>query len=173
MSSASKGLGSWPGGGKRPAGTRTPSGPRSSPGERWGRRPCGGRHLDPGGRGLGPGGPRRARRRPRRAVARPGRITTLLPTPARSTGRDAARSRLRPAHHGRGTLSRDPMAARLAGLLAVDPSDWLIDTDQVRSSNLILLTLAALGLVAGALLWLGVIDWLLSVAGVLIRGGIR
>jgi HEAT repeat protein len=65
------------------------------------------------------------------------------------------------------------MAARLAGLLAVDPSDWLIDTDQVRSSNLILLTLAAIGLVAGALLWLGVIDWLLSVAGVLIRGGIR
>ena len=55
----------------------------------------------------------------------------------------------------------------------MDPADWLIDTDQVRSSTLILLTLAALGLLVGALLWLGVIDWVLGVAGVLIRGGIR
>ena len=55
----------------------------------------------------------------------------------------------------------------------MDPSDWLIDTDQVRSSTLILLTLAALGLLVGALLWLGVIDRVLGVAGALIRGGIR
>lgn len=65
------------------------------------------------------------------------------------------------------------MDARLVGLLAVDPSDWLIDTDQVRSSTLILLTLAALGLLVGALLWLGVIDRVLGLAGALIRGGIR
>jgi hypothetical protein len=31
----------------------------------------------------------------------------------------------------------------------------------------------SLGLVGGALLWLGVIDWVLGVAGILIRGGIR
>ena len=43
------------------------------------------------------------------------------------------------------------MDAWLPGLFAVDPADWLIDTDQVRSSTLILLTLAALGVLAGAL----------------------
>src|SRR5688572_17669939 len=65
------------------------------------------------------------------------------------------------------------MDARLAGLFAVDPADWLIDTEQFRSSTLILLAIAALALFAGTLLWLGVIDWVLGVAGALIRGGIR
>jgi HEAT repeat protein len=65
------------------------------------------------------------------------------------------------------------MGARLAGLFAVDPADWLVDTSQVRSSTLILLAIAALGLLAGALLWVGVIDWVLGVAGALVRGGIR
>jgi len=65
------------------------------------------------------------------------------------------------------------MDARLAGLFAVDQTGWMIDTEQVRSSTLILVAIAALGLVAGALLWLGVIDWVLGVAGVVIRGGIR
>lgn len=65
------------------------------------------------------------------------------------------------------------MDAWLPGLFAVSPTDWLIDTDQVRSSTLILLVLVSLGLVVGVLLWLGVLDWVLWVAGVVIRGGIR
>jgi HEAT repeat protein len=65
------------------------------------------------------------------------------------------------------------MGARLAGLLAVNPADWLIDTEQFRSSTLILLAITALLLFAGTLLWLGVIDVVLEVAGALIRGGTR
>ncbi len=65
------------------------------------------------------------------------------------------------------------MGTRLPGLFAVDPTGWLVDTSQVRSSTLILAVVVSLGLVGGALLWLGVIDWVLGVAGILIRGGIR
>jgi HEAT repeat protein len=65
------------------------------------------------------------------------------------------------------------MDAWLDGLFAADPEVWLVDTTQVRSSTLILLVVASLGLVVGALLWLGVIDWLVWLAGVTIRGGIR
>ena len=65
------------------------------------------------------------------------------------------------------------MDRRFAGLLAADPAGWLIDTEQVRSSTLILLALAALGALAGALYWLGIINAVLRVVGVVTRGGIR
>ncbi len=65
------------------------------------------------------------------------------------------------------------MNGRRPDLFAVDPAGWLIDTDQVRSSTLILLSLVALGLVVGAIYWLGVINAALWVAGVVTRGGIR
>ena len=65
------------------------------------------------------------------------------------------------------------MDARLPTLLAVDPVGWLIDPVQIRSSSLILLTFAALGLLVGALLWLGVIDAVLGVVGFVMRNGIR
>ena len=65
------------------------------------------------------------------------------------------------------------MVAWLPGVLAVDPADWLIDTDQVRSSTVILAVLAALALSVGVLLWLGVIDGVLWAVGVMIQGGTR
>ncbi|VTR93447.1 heat-repeat-containing pbs lyase : HEAT repeat-containing protein OS=Singulisphaera acidiphila (strain ATCC BAA-1392 / DSM 18658 / VKM B-2454 / MOB10) GN=Sinac_5393 PE=4 SV=1: HEAT_2: HEAT: HEAT_2: HEAT_EZ: HEAT_2: HEAT_2: HEAT_2 [Gemmata massiliana] len=52
-------------------------------------------------------------------------------------------------------------------------SNWLIDPDQVRSSTLLFLTLIGIGLLAGALYFVGIIDWLLWLVGALIRGGTR
>jgi len=65
------------------------------------------------------------------------------------------------------------MDVRLAGLFAADPTGWLVDPDRVRSSTLILLALVAVGLLAGALFWSGVVDAAVWVAGVVTRGGIR
>jgi len=65
------------------------------------------------------------------------------------------------------------MDARLFGIVAADPAGWLIDTNRVRSSTLILLTLTALVLALGALYWVGVINAVLAVAGAVIRAGIR
>jgi len=65
------------------------------------------------------------------------------------------------------------MDARLPGLIAVDSAGWLIHPDQVRSSTLILLSLVFLGVFVGGIYWLGVINWILWVVGVVIRGGIR
>ena len=41
-------------------------------------------------------------------------------------------------------------------LFAADPAGWLVDTDQIRSSTLILLVIASLTMLVGALYWLGV-----------------
>ncbi|WP_020470048.1 HEAT repeat domain-containing protein, partial [Zavarzinella formosa] len=65
------------------------------------------------------------------------------------------------------------MDSPLFGLLAADPAGWMIDTGGVRSSTIILLTFAVIILLAGALYWLGTIDFGVSVAGAVIRGGIR
>jgi HEAT repeat protein len=59
------------------------------------------------------------------------------------------------------------------GLYAAAPASWMVNTDQVRSSTLILVVLVALGLLAVTLYWFGVIARVLSIVGVVIRGGIR
>ena len=65
------------------------------------------------------------------------------------------------------------MEAQFAALLAVDPTEWVVRTDGVRSSTLILLTLVALGALVGALVQFGVVGGVLWAAGVVIRNGIR
>ncbi len=62
---------------------------------------------------------------------------------------------------------------RLSELLAVNSTEWLVENDRFRSSTLILLALAALGLLVGVLFQLRVVGGVLWVAGVLVRGGIR
>ena len=52
-------------------------------------------------------------------------------------------------------------------------SGWLIETDAVRSSTVILLTLVAVGVLAGVLYQVGVIGFVLRVVGAVIRGGTR
>ena len=52
-------------------------------------------------------------------------------------------------------------------------SNWLIDPEQVRSSTLLFLALIGIGLLAGLLYFAGVIDWLVWLAGAVIRGGTR
>ena len=55
---------------------------------------------------------------------------------------------------------------RLTELFAVISTEWLVENDQFRSSTLILLALAALGLLAAILFQLRVIGGVLWVAGV-------
>lgn len=61
----------------------------------------------------------------------------------------------------------------LTELFAVNSTGWLVENDPFRSSTLILLALAALGLFAAILFQLRVIGGVLWVAGVIVRGGIR
>jgi HEAT repeat protein len=58
-------------------------------------------------------------------------------------------------------------------VFAAEPSSWLIDPEQFRSSTLLLLTFVALGLIAGVLYFLGVIGAVLGLVGFLVRTGIR
>jgi hypothetical protein len=53
------------------------------------------------------------------------------------------------------------------------PSSWFIDLDQVQSSYLLLATLVALGLAAGALFYFGLIDWLFQILGLAVGASIR
>ena len=65
------------------------------------------------------------------------------------------------------------MEAWLRKVLVVGPTDWLVETDRVRSSGLILLALVAVAVFGGVLFRLGVIGGVLGVVGVLVRGSIR
>jgi len=63
--------------------------------------------------------------------------------------------------------------SHLPVFFAADPIGWLIEADGVASSTLILLTILAIGLLAGALYWLGIIGGILWAVGFIIRNGIR
>jgi CheY-like chemotaxis protein len=54
---------------------------------------------------------------------------------------------------------------------AFAPTGWLLNPDDFRSSTLLLLSLVAVGAVAGILFWSGVVDAVLWVIGVVVRGG--
>ena len=60
-----------------------------------------------------------------------------------------------------------------AGIVAAGPGEWRLATGPVRSSALSLLTLVAVGLLAGVLFRVGVIGAVLGAVGVVIRGSIR
>lgn len=53
------------------------------------------------------------------------------------------------------------------------PPSWFIELDQVQSSYLLMLLLAALAVAGGILFQLGVIGWVVRILGVVVRGGIR
>jgi len=65
------------------------------------------------------------------------------------------------------------MPASPYALFAAGPTQWLVETGGVRSSVLILLALAAIGVAAGALFRLGVIGAVLGAAGFVVRTAIR
>ena len=65
------------------------------------------------------------------------------------------------------------MDHRLSGLFAAEPTSWLLDPEQYRSSTLILLSLVAVGVLAGVLFRIRVIGGVLWVVGVVVRGGIQ
>ena len=58
-------------------------------------------------------------------------------------------------------------------LFAVDSTGWLVDTDRVPSSTLILLSLVVVGLLAGVLYRLRILGGVMWVVGIVIRTGIR
>lgn len=53
------------------------------------------------------------------------------------------------------------------------PRDWFIDLDQIHSSYLVVLSLAALALTAGILFQIGLVGWVLRVLGFVVKGTIR
>jgi HEAT repeat protein len=65
------------------------------------------------------------------------------------------------------------MDAAFPVLFAVDSSGWLVDTERIRSSTLILSAIVTLGILVGALFWFGVLNRFFEVVGVFIRGSIR
>ncbi len=65
------------------------------------------------------------------------------------------------------------MEAWLRRVLVVGPTDWLVETDRVRSSVVILVALVAVAVFGGVLFRVGVVGGVLGVVGALVRGGVR
>src|SRR5690242_3904170 len=59
------------------------------------------------------------------------------------------------------------------GATVMNPSSSFVDLERLRSSYLLLATLAGRALAAGVLYQIGLIGWVLRGLGLMIRGGIR